>query len=79
MIWKTKGRKCKIHIECLRTHLWNEQIPLKKSKNRYGKSYKLKKKKLNSIMIIFSNKAISLDKIMSFEELMNNVTVDAIS
>lgn len=38
-----------------------------------------KKKKLNSIMIIFSNKAISLYKIMSFEELMNNVTVDAIS
>ena len=30
-------------------------------------------------MIIFSNKAISLDKIMSFEELMNNATVDAIS
>lgn len=38
-----------------------------------------KKQKLNSIMIIFSNKAISLTKIMSFEELMNNVTVDAIS
>ena len=30
-------------------------------------------------MIILSNKAISLDKIMSFEELMNNATVDTIS
>ena len=59
---------------------WTDSI--KKIQNRYGKSYKLKKKKnqkLNSIMIIFSNKAISLYKIMSFEELMNNVTVDAIS